>query len=260
MKFRNSYFVIILLFCFGFFNPAKVFAAAPGIYMPMDSGNEEYIKGNYAKALTYYLKFINSGIQSAQAYYNIGNCYYKTNEIPKAILFYEKAEKLAPDDADVKFNLQLANQKITDRLPAEAPMFLYSNWRKFVNKFTEKQWSLICIWLLCSSLFLFGLYLYFSQLFIKQLSFWAACSVLVLCLFTFYLATKQYDSLNSHDTAIVMSATVTVKGAPEDKATALFVIHEGTKVTIVKNEGEWTEVKLPNGNQGWLISTDINAI
>ncbi len=260
MKFRSSYLVFSIMFCLGLVNPAKFFAAKQAEYIPMDSGNEEYIKGNFSKALVYYQRFINNGIESAQAFYNIGNCYYKLNEFPKAILFYEKAEKLAPGDADIQYNLQMANQRITDKLPAEVPMFLTTGWRKFVNKFTEKQWALVCVWLLCGSLMLFGLYLYFSQLFLKQLSFWTACVVFIFCLFTFYLANKQYDSLNSHDTAIVMAATVTVKGAPEDKATALFVIHEGTKVAIVKNEGDWTEVKLPNGNEGWLISTDISAI
>ncbi len=257
MKFRNSYFFILILFCCGIFNPAH---ARNGDYIPMDSANEAYIHGDYAKAITFYQKFINIGIQSAQAYYNLGNCYYKTNEIPKAILYYEKAEKLAPDDQDIQFNLQLANQKITDRLPADAPLFLTTGWKQFVNRYTEKQWALACIWLLCCSLFLFALYLFFSRLILKKISFWAALVVLFFCFFTFWLANIQYDALNSHDTAIVMSASVTVKGAPEDKATSLFVIHEGTKVAIVKNEGEWTEVKLPNGNQGWLNSSDISAI
>jgi tetratricopeptide (TPR) repeat protein len=259
MKFRNSYFIgILLLFC-GMLNSSAAIASASD-YIVLDTGNTAYIKGDYAKALTFYQKFVNEGKQSAQAYYNMGNCYYKTNEFAKAILYYEKAEKLSPGDPDIQFNLQLANQKITDRVPAESPLFLYTGWKKFVNTFTEKQWALVCIWLLCCSLLLFALYLYFSNLFLKQASFWAGCVVLLSCFFTFYLANSQYDNLISHDTAIVMSATVNVKGAPEDKATLLFVVHEGTKVAIIKNEGEWTEVKLANGNQGWLNSSDIGAI
>lgn len=257
MKFRNSYFAALLLFFCGI--SCGAFASGND-YIALDSGNTAYGKGDYTKAITFYQKFVNIGIQSAQAYYNLGNCYYKTNEISKAILYYEKAEKLAPGDLDIQFNLQLANQKITDRMPADAPVFLYTGWRKFVNKYTEKQWALVSIWLLCCSLFLFALYLSFSKLLLKQVSFWLACIMFFCCLFAFFLSNKQYESLTSHDTAIVMTATVTVKGAPEDNATKLFVIHEGTKVAIVKNEGEWIEVKLPNGNQGWLNSSDISAI
>ncbi len=230
------------------------------MYTPLDSGNAAYHKADYQKAIGFYQKFINGGIQSAQAFYNLGNCYYRTNEISKAILYYEKAEKLIPNDPDVQFNLQLANQKITDKVPADAPVFLLTGWKKFENTFTEKQWSLLCIAILCFSLLLFAMYLIFSNLFMKQFCFWSGFVVFFISIFAFFMAHQQYDSLNSHDTAIVMTGSVTVKGAPEDKSTQLFVIHEGTKVWIIKNEGMWTEIKLSNGNQGWLISSDISAI
>jgi tetratricopeptide (TPR) repeat protein len=259
MKFRNSYIIVLsLLFCW-MLNPVKALATG-GTYTSLDSGNAAYNKADYAKAITFYQKFLNGGIESAQAYYNLGNCYFRTNEFSKAILYYEKAEKLTPGDADIQFNLQLTNQKITDKITSDAPIFIYSDWKKFENRFTEKQWALICIWLLLFSFVLFALYLYASQILLKQLSFWSGFVLIFFSLFTFYMAHEQYELLNSHDTAIVMSSTVTVNGAPEEKATQLFVIHEGTKVWIVKTEGEWTEIKLANGNQGWLISSDISAI
>jgi tetratricopeptide (TPR) repeat protein len=259
MKFRNSYIVIILLFLYCVLNPLKTFATN-GDYAALDSANTAYNKMNYAKAIDFYQKFLSGGIESAQAYYNIGNCYFRTNEMGKAILYYEKAEKLNPADADIQFNLQLANQKITDKVTSDAPIFIYSDWKKFENKFTEKQWAIICISLLCLSLLLFALYLIASHILVRQISFWSGFVVIFLSLFTFYLAHQQYDILNSHDTAIVMAASVTVNGAPDEKATQLFVLHEGTKVWIVKTEGLWTEIKLANGNQGWLISSDISAI
>jgi tetratricopeptide (TPR) repeat protein len=259
MKFRNSHISIILLFLCCVLNPLKS-SASNGDYILLDSANSAYNKGNYTKAIIFYEKFLSGGIQSAQAYYNMGNCYFRTNEMGKAILYYEKAEKLTPGDQDVQFNLQLANQKITDKVSSDAPIFIYSDWKKFENKFTEKQWSIICIGLLCLSLLLFALYLIASHILVRQISFWSGFAIIFLSLFTFYLAHQQYDILNSHDTAIVMAASVTVNGAPEEKATQLFVLHEGTKVWIVKTEGEWTEIKLANGNQGWLISSDISAI
>jgi len=259
MKFRNSYIAgILLLFCW-MLNPIKTLASN-GDYISLDSANTAYNKANYAKAITFYQKFLNGGIESAQAYYNMGNCYFRTNEFGKAILYYEKAEKLTPGDADIQFNLQLANQKITDKVSSDAPIFIYSDWKKFENKYTEKQWAFICIGLLCLSLLLFVFYLISSHILIRQISFWSGFVVIIFALFTFYIANQQYQLLNSHDTAIVMASTVTVNGAPEEKATQLFVLHEGTKVWIVKTEGEWTEIKLANGNQGWLISSDISAI
>jgi len=259
MKFRNSYILTItLLFCW-MLSPVKT-SAINGDYLLLDSGNAAYNKADYTKAISFYQHFLNGNIESAQAYYNLGNCYFRTNEIGKAILYYEKAEKLTPGEPDVQYNLQLANQKITDKVTSDAPIFIYSDWKKMEDKFTEKQWALICIGLLCLGLLLFGIYLSASGMLIRQLSFWSGCIIIIFSLFTLYLAHQQYELLNSHDTAIVMASTVTVTGAPDEKATQLFVIHEGTKVSIVKTEGEWTEVKLSNGNQGWLISSDISEI
>lgn len=259
MKFRNSYIILLLtLFC-GLFNPAKTLAFG-GDYLLLDSANAAYNKANYTKAINFYQHFLADGIESAQAYYNLGNCYFRTNEMGKAILYYEKAKKLSPGDPDIQFNLQLANQKITDKVNSEAPIFIYSDWKKMEDKFTEKQWALICIGFLCLGLLLFGVYLSSSVRLVRQLGFWSGCVLILFSLFTFYIAHRQYEMLTSHDTAIVTTSTVTVNGAPDEKATQLFVIHEGTKVWIVKTDGEWTEIKLANGSQGWLESTTISEI
>ncbi len=259
MKLHKSFIVsFTLLFCL--MATTKTLFAFTGDYLLLDSANAAYNKTNYTKAIGFYKDFIKQGIESAQAYYNLGNCYYKTGEYPKAILYYEKAEKLAPADADVQFNLQLANLKIVDKIPADAPLFIFSGWKKFENKYTEKEWAIIFIVILCLSLLLFALYLTVSGILAKQLCFWSGLVIFFLSLFTFYIAHGQYELLNAHDTAIVMTASVTVKGAPEEKATQLFVLHEGTKVSIVKTDGDWTEIKLPNGSQGWLNSTDITEI
>lgn len=261
MKLLNKSYILVLmgLLC-AMASPAKVSAANYGDYSLLDSGNAAYNKANYAKAIGFYQRFLGGGIESAQAYYNMGNCYYRTNEIGKAILYYEKAEKLAPGDPDIQFNLQLANQKITDKINSDNPIFIYGDWKKFEDKFTEKEWAWICIGFFCLGLLLFAIYLSGFRLLVRQLSFWTGCVMIVFSLFTLYVANQQYDLLNSHDTAIVTASTVTVNGAPDEKATQLFVIHEGTKVWIVKTDGEWTEIKLSNGNQGWLVSTDISLI
>lgn len=258
MKFRSSYIAFLSLFFCLVLSPAKT--SASNDYIALDSANTAYSKANYTRAITFYQKFLSGGIESAQAYYNLGNCYFRTNEMGKAILYYEKAEKLTPGDPDIEFNLQLANQKITDKVTSDVPIFIYNDWKKFENNFTEKQWALICISFLCLSLLLFASYLSASQLLLRQISFWSGFILIFFTLFTLYMANQQYEMLNSHDAAVVMASTVTVNGAPEEKATQLFVLHEGTKVWIVKTEGEWTEIKLANGNQGWLISSDISAI
>lgn len=235
-------------------------AAITTNYIMIDSGNAAYAKENYAKAISYYNKFEETGLQSEQVYYNLGNCYYRTNEIAKAVLYYEKAKKLNPSDADVQFNLQLANLKTTDKVNTEASLFFVNWWRNFVNSFTEKGWGIICIGFLFLAALLLVFYSISGSLVLRQLGFWGGLLMTVFSIFSLVFAREQYETLNTHDTAIVMTASVTVKGAPDGKATQLFVMHEGTKVSIIKTEGEWTEIKLGNGIQGWLMTSDISPI
>jgi tetratricopeptide (TPR) repeat protein len=233
-------------------------ASAP--YLTMDSANAAYSKGTYDKAITMYNSFINDGYESEQAYYNLGNCYYRKADYPKAILNYEKAKKLNPSDADVQFNLQLANLKTTDKITPDSEIFLANWWHKVVDICSEKGWAIICISLLCLALLSISSYLVSRNLFLRQFGFWFGVLMLFFSLFTFLFSREQYNTLTTHDTAIVMSGSVTVKAAPADNGAQLFIIHEGAKVWIVKSEGTWTEVKLANGNQGWLLTSDIEAI
>jgi len=234
------------------------FASAP--YYLADSGNTYYSKGNYAKAINAYTRFLDNGYESANVYYNLGNCYYRNNEIAKAILYYEKAKKLAPEDADVQFNLQIANQKTTDKIAQDNQLFFVSWWDNFVNMASEKGWAVTCILFLCVGLLFILFYFLSPNLLIRQLSFWGGILMFILSLSSFVLAQQQYRITTAHDTAIIMSPTVTAKGAPAENATQLFVIHEGAKVHIIKTNGNWVEVKLANGNQGWMQLSDIAAI
>jgi tetratricopeptide (TPR) repeat protein len=229
-------------------------------YTQLDSGNAYYTKSLYDKAIANYNKFIMEGNESAQAYFNLGNCYYRKSDMAYAILNYEKAKKLAPSDPDIQFNLQIANLKTTDKISPDASSSISNWWRGFVDTYSERGWAIICIVCFCICLLLLGVYFMARNLLFKQLGFWVGMVMLLVSVTTFVFSYEQYSILTSHDTAIVISNSVTVTGAPTDNATKLFVIHEGAKVWIVKTEGNYTEIKLANGNQGWLLTSDISEI
>lgn len=245
-------FVAIIAMSFG----AK--ASAP--YLALDSGNAAYAKNNYDKAITCYNNFLNDGYQSAQVYYNLGNCYYRKTDYAKAILNYEKAKKLNPSDPDIQFNLQIANSKVVDKIAPDSNMFLTNWWHNFTDVFSERGWGMLCILFLVLGLLSIAGYLMSGSLFVRQIGFWGGMICIVLSILSFTLARQQYTILTTQDTAIVMGGSITVKASPEESATQLFVIHEGAKVFILKSEGIWTEIKLANGNQGWLHTADIAAI
>jgi tetratricopeptide (TPR) repeat protein len=254
MKLRAN--IVGLFFALALCFNAK--ASAP--YVVLDSGNAAYANGHYDKAISCYSNFVKDGYESSQVYYNIGNCYYRLGDYGKAILNYEKAKKLNPSDADVQFNLQLANLKTVDKINPDSSMFLSNWWHNFADMFSEKGWGILCISFLLIGLLCIVGYMTSGNLVMRQLGFWGGILFLAFSLGSFALSREQYIILNTHDTAIVMSGSITVKGSPDENATQLFVIHEGAKVSIVKSEGIWTEIKLANGNQGWLHTSDIEAI
>jgi len=235
-------------------------ASASAPYLTLDSANKAYSGEKYDKAIAMYNSFINDGYESSQVYFNLGNCYYRKADYARAILNYEKAKKLNPSDADIQFNLQIANLKTTDKITPDSELFLANWWHKLVDISSEKGWAITCILLLFIALLSISSYLVSRNLFIRQLGFWLGMLLLAFSLITFLFSREQYNAITSHDTAIVMSGSVTVKASPADNGTQLFIIHEGAKVWIVKSEGTWTEVKLANGSQGWLLTSDIEAI
>jgi tetratricopeptide (TPR) repeat protein len=251
-KIRRIYFFFLLA--------ATPVFASDFSYRDADSGNVQYEKGNYSKAVTFYNQFLSSGYESSQLYYNLGNSYYRLNEIGKSILYYEKALKLSPSDPDIKYNLALANQKITDRILQDQSLILKDKWQEIINLLPERGWTLLCIIFVIAGLLFLSLYFSFRHLLMRKISFWSSMTCIVLCFVTFYLANLQYRNLELHDTGIIVTPAVTVKGSPYDNALQLFLLHEGTKVWIVKSQAGWMEVKLSNGNQGWLPSSDIALI
>lgn len=91
-------------------------AGPSGLESSWQSANQFYSDGNYEDAVNQYESILNSGYESSELYFNLGNAYFKLNQIPSAILYYEKARKLAPEDEQINFNLSLANSRIVDKM------------------------------------------------------------------------------------------------------------------------------------------------
>lgn len=225
-----------------------------------DSANASYAKGNFEKAIEQYESLIKSNFVSSEVYYNLGNAYFKTNNIGLAILNYEKAKKINPDDEDLITNLKLANQKTEDKIDA-APQLFLSEWKNgIINIFNEKEWSIICIVLFSISILLFGIYILSYSNALKKLGFFGGVILIVTTIFIFFIAKNKYEHTKNSADAIIISATATITGSPNEKGTKLFILHEGTKVVVTQEEAEWTEIKIANGNVGWLKSKLLQKI
>jgi hypothetical protein len=224
------------------------------------SANELYAKGNYKEAIKLYESILQEGKESAALYYDLGNAYFKTNNIGYAILNYERALKSDPDDEDIKANLKLANQKAEDKIEAAPDMFLEQIQGSLVDQMNEKQWSIGVIFLVIISLLLFSVYIWSSRKSLKQVGFFIGSGCLILAFLTFFIAKSKYNTTVESNSGIITSASITVTGSPSEKGTRLFLLHEGTKVKIMEESGDWTEIKIANGNVGWVKSADLQKI
>lgn len=235
---------------------ATVFAQAD----LLQKGNELYIKNDFKQAIDVYNQLLMTNLESPEVYFNLGNAYYKTAQYTKAILNYERAKLLSPDDEDIDFNLQVANQHVVDSIQELPGIFIVRWWNSLVNSQTTDKWAVISIIAFVLFLTSAGLY-FFSRIGdIRRIAFWTACFLVTCSVFSWSFAAKQKGRMVNHSFAIVMQPTVTVKSSPSEKGTNLFVVHEGLKVNITDKLGDWLEVRLADGNKGWLLTDSIERI
>lgn len=224
-----------------------------------DEANKLYSKTDFVGAAKLYEQIVNEGYGSKELYYNLGNAYYKQGKIGLTILNYEKALKLDPNDEDVKYNLKIARLKIQDKIE-DIPQLFLTEWKQgFVNSIGETAWSWVCI--ICMLLFCVALALYniSRRIEIRQTSFWLALVFAVCFITTFFIARSSFKQLDEGKNAVVLASSVNVSSSPDETGTRLFVLHEGTKVAVLQQNDTWAEVKLANGNTGWLNLQSIEV-
>lgn len=251
-RFRTIFIGIILL--------NTTLAFANGQQQLIDSAANFYASAQYEKAITAYQQVIENGYESAELYYNLGNAYYKSNKIPWAITHYERALKLAPGDEDILFNLQLANTHVVDKIEVLPEFFLTSWWNRFIQLFSSNQWALISISTFVSGLVLLLIFSLSGRVVARKFSFWLAVLLILVSVFSFNFSRKQKWVALNEPKAIIMTPSVVVKSAPSETGTELFLIHEGLKVKVTDKLGDWREIKLSDGNKGWVKQEDLIVI
>lgn len=225
-----------------------------------ENANKLYAGEEYEESIKYYSQILDNGFESAEIYYNIGNAYFKLRNYPKAILNYERALLLDPENDNFQHNLAKAKMYNVDKVD-EIPEFIVGSWFKsFISILDSNRWAIISLISFAIALGCFILYLFSSAIKFKKISFYAAILIFLISIATFYFSGHAKSDIKNNAGAIVMEPAVTVKSAPRETGTELFIIHEGTKVFIVKKLDNWYEVKLRDGKQGWLLQSAVEKI
>jgi len=224
------------------------------------NANEQYGKGNFEQAIEMYEQILKSGMEAPQLYYNLGNAYYRNGLLPAAILNYERALLLAPQDKDIRYNLNLAYGQITDKIESVGVFFLTRWFTNFRNSTNSDSWAIISIIAFILTLGALLFFFFAKTSFLRKISFYLALLSLLISITTFAFAHQQKQRLINRDRAIVFSPSVTVRSAPEARGTDLFVLHEGTKVKILQRINNWLEVELLDGSVGWISEEHLEII
>ncbi len=218
-----------------------------------------YLAGDHAAALDLYTTTAQSGT-SAGLLFNIGNCHYKLGDHSRAILFYERALKLAPGDEDIRANLALARTHLKDRVNELPGSTLLSEWERMAGGRDPDHWARRSLWSLAAVFVLLALSLFISQPWPLRILRVLVGITTVFFLIALPMAIGRHLAVTDDSEAIIMAPKVDVRSEPRASGTALFVIHKGTKVTVLQSVDDWSEVKLANGSIGWMSSADLEKI
>ncbi|HKL02253.1 MAG TPA: tetratricopeptide repeat protein [Cryomorphaceae bacterium] len=222
-------------------------------------GTNHYKEGNYEEALEDFLE----AEKTAEGFainFNIGNTYFKLNQIPESILHYERALKYQPANEDLLYNLRLANDRIVDKIETLPRSKLNRWWREFRYGMGPDGWGYIALaWSLVSAFLLF-VFFYSRRRGLKRLGFYGGIIGLILMVLSTTLAKSADAFRNTHNSGVVFTDKVDVKGEPREESTLVFVLHAGTKVTLVQQVEDWYEVELASGNRGWMKADDLEEI
>ncbi len=250
---KHLLYTIIFVFVWGvgFANPNNSL---------LDTAAQHYITGNYELAIASYESILKEGSHAAELYFNLGNAYYKSNKIPLAIVNYERALKLKSTDADVNFNLKLANMHVVDKIEV-IPEFFITSWRnKLISVIDSNTWAYLSMGAFVVALLLLAMFFLSSRVILRKVSFWLGMVMIVLSLLSFSYSRKLKWFSEQEPAAVVLTPSVIVKSSPDQSGTELFLIHEGLKVKVTDKLGDWREIRLSDGNKGWLKTEDIIVI
>ena len=222
--------------------------------------DSSYVRGQYQQAITQYEALLKQGA-SADLYYNLGNAYYRTENIPEAVLNYERALLLSPGDRDIRFNLQIARSKTFDKIVPESEMFFVTWYRSLVSMMSVDAWARTALVSLAITIILLLVYLFSERIWLRKAGFFGGVALLLLFVGANIFAWQQKKDLLNRKGAIIFAPSVTVKSTPAANGTDLFILHEGTKVVITDGSmKEWKEIRLADGKEGWIESKHIRVI
>lgn len=226
----------------------------------LNEGNSFYQQKKYSEAIDSYQKVIDKNFESATLYYNLGNAYFKNEENGKALLWYERALKFDPSNEDIQHNIAFVNQKLEDKIDVLPELLLTRWYNTIASSMTSNQWATFSIIAFIIILLSILTLLLVRIPWIKSSSIFVLFFSLLFFIFSILFSYRNSTISEKHPEAIILKSVINGKSTPNESGTDLFVIHEGLKVKISDQLNDWVEIKLPNGEKGWIKYSDLEKI
>lgn len=225
-----------------------------------EKANQSYEQGQYAPAVEEYQKAISEGLANPTLYYNYANALFREKHLGLSILYYEKAARLAPSDADIQANLKFAEGQIVDKHPAPEQNLLTRVLFKLHNSYSLNA-GLFFLLITFSLGFVFlTIRLILTNTAIKMSCIGLAIISWLLCLIALPTVSKRVSEATSAQSAIVLAEKLSIYSGPGSSYQLLSQVHEGTKFLIEEESGTWAKVKLLSGQGGWVEVKSLGKI
>ncbi len=225
-----------------------------------EQATSAYNDGDYEKAITHYLEILDNGEHSASLYFNLGNSYYKINQIAPSIYYYEKALLLKPNDPEIRNNLAYAQNMTLDAIEKMPQTGLSKIYGKITGFLSFDQWAISAVVFTILFVVLYIAFFYFRYASRKRIAFISGIISLIVALISVVFAFVQYNDFRKDRPAIVFSEEVIIKSEPNNRSQEVFTLHEGTKIHVLDSLNEWKKIRIEDGKTGWLMDTDIKML
>ena len=250
---------ILILLLFVVLAPISIYAKNYNAVELFKEGNEKYKKGKYTDAIKFYESILNKNIKNGYLYYNLGNAYFKANNLGRSVLNYERAKIYLWSDPDLAFNIKFVNSRIVDKMQEQ-----YNPFTKIVLYFYN-LFKINSLFLLSYLLFLILICSLISKWFYKNYSFQIINRKVfnyagIIFLFFAFILIIKVSRVRSIEYAVILTPEIQVKSGPSEDYTDIFILHEGTKIKIRKETSPWILISLPNGFSGWIKRSNLEKI
>lgn len=260
---KTMMFVVMLLACSLNISAAQTDTISASKADSLSSkavADDAYSRGNYQKAIGIYESLLKNNA-SADVYYNLGNAYYRSDNITRAVINYERALLLSPGDKDIRHNLTIARSKTIDKIQPANDIFLVEWYHSILGMMSVDSWAKTALFSLIIALVLFLVYLFVDTLIVRQISFYCSVALVIVFMLGNLFAWQVKKNAQSSNGAVVVAPVANAKKTPTNDAADVFVIHEGTYVEITDGSLKgWSQIVLLDGREGWILSNTLESI